>query len=166
MKKTIITAAVLATTLPITSTLAANKVNNVGCGLGSVLFKGYEGLIPQVLAATTNGTFGNQTFGITSGTLGCAKDNGVVSLPSGVAQFTGDNLDKLARDMATGNGETLNSLATLMEVDAQDKPVFFSATKTHFAHIFPTEEVTAEEVLINLNQVLTANPVLKRYSFS
>ena len=38
--------------------------NNVGCGLGTKLFDGDSGLAPQVLAATTNGTLGNQTFGI------------------------------------------------------------------------------------------------------
>src|SRR5205823_3826374 len=36
-----------------------------GCGLGSMLFGDQKGMI-QILAATTNGTFGSQTFGITS----------------------------------------------------------------------------------------------------
>ncbi|RKZ79482.1 MAG: hypothetical protein DRR19_24915 [Candidatus Parabeggiatoa sp. nov. 1] len=162
MKKLILKATVLATVLPVTSALA---VNNVGCGLGSMLFEGQSGLVPQVLAVTTNGTFGNQTFGITSGTLGCSQ-HGVVSVPAKVAEFTGDNLDKLARDMAAGTGELLNSLAVLMEVDTQHKPAFFNATHTHFAQIFPTENVTAEDVLVNLNKVLTADPILKRYSFS
>jgi hypothetical protein len=162
MKKIILKTAVLATTLPVTSALAAN---NVGCGLGSVIFEGQSGLVPQVLAVTTNGTFGNQTFGITSGTLGCSQ-HGVVSVPAKVAQFTGDNLDKLARDMAAGTGEILSSLATLMEVETQDKPAFFKTTQNHFAQIFPNENVTAEDVLVNLNKVLTADPILKRYSFS
>ncbi|HEY8553803.1 MAG TPA: DUF3015 family protein [Burkholderiales bacterium] len=52
--------------------------NNVGsCGWGSKLFDGQRGVVPQVLAATTNGTFGSQTFGISSGTSGCTQD-GVV----------------------------------------------------------------------------------------
>ena len=38
---------------------------DVGCGLGSMLWAGQSGLVPKILAATTNGTFGNQTFGIT-----------------------------------------------------------------------------------------------------
>ena len=42
-----------------------------GCGLGATVFEGQSGLFPNVLAATTNGTFGNQTFGLTSGTSGC-----------------------------------------------------------------------------------------------
>ena len=46
---------------------------NYGCGLGSMAFEGNDGLISQVSAATTNGTSGNQTFGITSGTSNCTQ---------------------------------------------------------------------------------------------
>src|SRR5262245_22752963 len=46
-----------------------------GCGLGSVFFGSKPGFI-QVLAATTNGTSGNQTFGITSGTSNCDTGSG------------------------------------------------------------------------------------------
>ena len=51
---------------------------DVGCGLGSMLWAGQSGVVPKILAATTNGTSGNQTFGITTGTLGCQAD-GVIS---------------------------------------------------------------------------------------
>ena len=49
----------------------AGSQNDAGCGVGNLIFKDNNSVAPQVLAATTNGTFGNQTFGITSGTLGC-----------------------------------------------------------------------------------------------
>ncbi|MEK8015505.1 MAG: DUF3015 family protein [Candidatus Parabeggiatoa sp.] len=165
MKKIILTAVAMAA-LPIASVIAAP--NNVGCGLGSMIWEGQSGVIPQILAVTTNHTIlANQVFGISSGTLGCAR-NGVVSLPMPhrIAQFTGDNLEKLARDMAVGDGESLNSLATLWEVETQDKPAFFKATQTHFAQIFPNENVTSKDVLLSLNNVLAADPALKRYNFS
>ena len=57
--------------------------SSAGCGAGSILFEGQKGPVPQILAVTTNGSFGNQTFGITSGTLGCEKD-GVVRSPTKV----------------------------------------------------------------------------------
>src|SRR3954464_7446787 len=41
-----------------------------GCGLGSLVFGDQKGAI-QILAATTNTTFGTQTFGITTGTSNC-----------------------------------------------------------------------------------------------
>ncbi len=65
MKKLIIVA-LLASPL---AAFAAGE-NNVGCGLGSAIWAGQKGIAPQILAATTNGTSANQTFGITSGTLG------------------------------------------------------------------------------------------------
>lgn len=43
-----------------------------GCGLGSLVM-GKDG--GQILAATTNGTFYSQLFGITSETLNCVDDN-------------------------------------------------------------------------------------------
>ena len=41
-----------------------------GCGLGSILFGAKPGKI-QILSGTTNGIYGNQTFGISSGTSNC-----------------------------------------------------------------------------------------------
>ncbi|MCB9072358.1 MAG: DUF3015 family protein [Bdellovibrionaceae bacterium] len=41
-----------------------------GCGLGSVLFGAKPGGV-QILAYTTNGSAGNQLFGITFGSLNC-----------------------------------------------------------------------------------------------
>ena len=163
MKKfVLVTAALVA--LPVASVLAQN---NVGCGVGTMVWNGQSGIGPQVLAVTTNGTFGNQTLGITFGTLGCAKD-GVVSLPvpHQISLFTDENLDKLARDMAVGGGETINSLATLMEITPQDKPLFFQTVKTHFTQLFPNENVTSKDMLVSLNNVLVADPILKRYSYS
>src|SRR5690348_11977029 len=42
-----------------------------GCGLGSLVFGPNDAPVAQVLAATTNGTFASQTFGISSGTSNC-----------------------------------------------------------------------------------------------
>ena len=50
--------------------MMANAHDSTGCGLGSMAWRGQKGVVPQVLAATTNGFFGTQTFGISSGTSG------------------------------------------------------------------------------------------------
>lgn len=55
----------------------AQAVDSTGCGLGSMAWRGQRGIGPQVLAATTNGSFGTQTFGITFGTSGCDPDGRV-----------------------------------------------------------------------------------------
>src|SRR5918995_5025350 len=94
--------------------------NSTGCGLGTIVFEGQKGVAPQVLAVTTNGTSGNQTFGITSGTLGCTQE-GVVRPPTKVRMLLMSSLDNLAVDMARADGETLDSLASLLSVEGRDR---------------------------------------------
>jgi Protein of unknown function (DUF3015) len=56
---------------------AGNPDNGPGCGLEKLAWMDYgsqKQIAPQVMMATTNGTFGSQTFGISSGTSGCAND--------------------------------------------------------------------------------------------
>ncbi len=137
--------------------------NNVGCGWGSMVFDGKKGVAEQVLAATTNGTFGNQTFGITSGTAGCARD-GVVQKYAAADAFTGANMEKLARDMSVGQGEALETMADLMGIAEEHKPAFFKSSKDNFAKIFSSENVTSEEVLTALNDVMASDKVLSQYA--
>jgi hypothetical protein len=119
-------------------------------------------MIPQVLAVTTNGSLGNQTFGITSGTLGCTK-NGLVKSPSEVRMLVVSSLDNLARDVARGEGETLKSLATAMKVEDSDQGAMFTALQGNFTRIFSSENVTADEVIVSINAVMEEDAVLARY---
>ena len=158
MKKELLVAAVFA--IGSTSAMA----DNVGeCGWGSKVFDGQSGIAPQVLAVTTNGTFGNQTFGITSGTSGCTQD-GTVSSTWQTAMFIDGNKNALARDTAAGQGETLDALAQLIGVDAQDKDAFARLTQENFARIFPSSEVTAAEIQVSLREVVAANAELAKYA--
>jgi hypothetical protein len=159
MKK-LITVLSLVVALP-TAALAAND-NVGGCGVGSLIFKGQSGVGPQVLAVTTNGSFGNQTFGISTGTLGCSQD-GVVHSNMKAAMFIDSNKDKLARDMSVGSGETLAALAHLLGVESQDQVAFNRLTKDNMARIFTTESVATEQVIVALREVLAADATLSRY---
>lgn len=140
--------------------------NNIGsCGWGGKLFDGQRGIAPQVLGATTNGTFGNQTFGISSGTSGCTQD-GVVKSNWKTAMFIDGNKTKLARDMSMGSGESLESLAKLIGIQDQHKAAFFQATKDNFSNIFASDNVTTDQVMASLKQVLASNSELAAYSNS
>jgi len=130
-----------------------------GCGLGYMLFQGQRGLIPQVLAATTNGTFGNQTFGMTTGTSGCSQD-GIVSREHETALYAQATIENLSQEMAQGQGEHLSSLASLMGVPSDLQPVFFQLTQEHYATLFPREQNDAIEMLTALRSLLAADPVL------
>jgi hypothetical protein len=146
-----------------TGVMAAGENNTGTCGWGAKLFDGQRGIAPQVLAATTNGTSGNQTFGITSGTSGCTQD-GVVKSNWKTAMFIDGNKEKLARDMSTGSGEALESLAKLIGIQDQHKAAFFKATKDNFARIFASDNVTTDQVVVSLKQVLAADSELVQYS--
>ena len=148
--------------LPATA-MAAGE-NNIGsCGWGSKVFQGQRGIAPQVLGATTNGTSGNQTFAITSGTSGCTQD-GAVSSTWKTAMFIDGNKDKLAQDMSKGSGESLQSLAQLIGIKDADKAAFYRATKENFAQIFGSEQASADQIAAGLKQVLAADSSLAQYS--
>jgi hypothetical protein len=158
MKKLYVVASVLAL-VP-----AAAMADNVGqCGWGSKVFDGQSGMVPQVLAVTTNGTFGNQTFGITSGTSGCTQD-GKVSSSWKTSLFIDGNKGALARDMSVGGGETLESLAHLLGIEGQDRVAFGRIAKDNVARIFPSSNVTSQQVAMNLRDVLAGDAQLARYT--
>ena len=145
MKKLLFAMLLLSVAAPV---LAGQGASNTGCGLGTVLW-GNESdgsVISQSLQATTNGTFGNQTFGITSGTLGCDQPANLIKNDRLLA-FTADNLDLLARDIAAGQGETLATVAELLEVPSAERPAFSVALQSNFEKIFVTGTETAGVVL-------------------
>jgi hypothetical protein len=165
MKKLAFGSALAAALAVSTAYAAGQPPNNIGCGLGSIAFEGQSGVAPQVLGATTNGTSGNQTFGISSGTSGCAK-GGEVQRPDKVAMFIGPNINRLAQDMSRGEGETLASLAEVVGVAEPDRPAFYQAMQRNFARIMPSENVTVGEVLASMNAVMSEDKVLSRYVVS
>lgn len=158
MKKTL---ALIATALVVPAFASADNVG--GCGWGTKLFDGQGGIAPQVLAITTNGTSGNQTFAITSGTSGCTQD-GVVRTNWKTAAFIDQNMNKLARDMSRGEGESVDALATLVGVKAEDKEIFASVLQKNFGSIFASDSVDSEAVRANLHEVLARDGRLAVYA--
>lgn len=150
----------LALALTLAGTASADKY--IGCGYGSQIFEGKDTLMFQVLGATINGCSGNQTFGLSSNTLGC-KSNQVITADHRVNMFAGANLDRLAREMASGEGEALESLAVLLKIEQSDRAAFYRLTQQNFGTIFPTDEVTAGEMLENLGTAMVQDAVLARY---
>jgi hypothetical protein len=140
MKKIII-ATLAVTTLTISAYAERNL--NTGCGLGSMLIENQNTVAKQVVAATSNGLSGNQTFGITTGTMGCDKP--VLLVSNEVETFVADNMDNLATDIAAGQGETLETLATMLNVS--DKKAFESKLKANFDKIYTSENVTSAKVI-------------------
>ncbi len=131
-----------------------------GCGLGTaVVFKDANEWHEHVLAATTNGTSGNQTFGMTSGTLGCEAANGPLA---GVQTFMDNNMDQLAMDVAKGQGETLAALAEIIGVEAADQTSFNTKLQASFDTMF-SAEATSETAYQAMKESMQSDLVLKKY---
>ncbi len=152
-------AAVVAASLP---ALAQNTADSSGCGLGTTLFEGQQGVGPQVLAVTTNGTSGNGTFGITFGTLGCNSD-GIVASPAKVRMIAVSSLDSLSAEIAQGEGETLEAIAVVYGVGEADRAHFNAAMKENFDVVFPSANASAEDVVSGMLAVMSADPILAKY---
>ena len=149
----------LAAVLAVGST-ATFADNDVGCGIGSQIWAGQSGKVAKILAGTTNGLFANQLFGITFGTLGCS---GTGTVTAQAVTFTNENAEALARDMAVGEGESLNVLAELLNIQSEDKARFFEVSKQNFAKIYSAENQDALQVLASLQAVMATDSVLKAY---
>jgi hypothetical protein len=160
MKKLLLVAAFLL--LPVGAAFADP---DIGCGPGTVIWQGSKGLLPKVLGATTNGSFGLQTFGISFGTFGC-HTGGTVTANARLRMFAGANLDRLAREMAVGEGEVLATFAHLKGIAPADQPAFYAFSKTHFAEIFAGDDVTEYDVLGSLDRLLSSDTQLAVYAKS
>ena len=82
-----------------------------GCGLGSLVVSN-KTWNAQTTAHTTNGT-GTQTFGITSGTSNCTPDEQKSAARIRAEIFVSTNLNDLEKDIARGQGPTLQALGNL-----------------------------------------------------
>lgn len=126
----------------------AMAVDSTGCGLGSMAWRGQSGMAPQILAVTTNGLFSNQTFGITFGTSGCDPNGRITGgTQRMVLAFMENNMEQYALDAARGEGETIETLAGIMNVDSAK---LGQISKQNFAVIFPSENADAVDVTIAL----------------
>ncbi|MFM6930235.1 MAG: DUF3015 family protein [Bdellovibrio sp.] len=142
--------------LTIIGAASVASAGDAGCGLGSMILKSNSKL-QQVLAATTNGTFGSQTFGITSGTSNCSASSLVMNEKE-IQYFAEANQTDLTREMAQGNGEKLSTLAALYGCNGNQKANFAKMTQSSYSKIVDHKNISATQMVQNLNtQVASSN---------
>jgi len=146
MKKTfkLVLASVAAVTLSAPVAISASGYGAAGCGLGAVVFGSKPGMI-QVLAATTNGTFYSQTFGITTGTSECG--GGVVKVQAEQKVYAYNNFGQLQKEIAQGKGERLQTLAYLMGCDANAVEGFGATAQKNYSQIFGDKNADTDLML-------------------
>lgn len=101
----------------------------------------------QVLAATTNGTSGSQTFGISSGTSNCGSSG---KTPT---QFIEVNKSALTNEAARGNGETLTALSEIY--GCKESSEFSKVLKSNFKNVFQNTE--SEEINKSIKKTIKEN---------
>ena len=152
--------------LPVTPLFAdASYGDGPGCGLGGEIFKGNKAILHQVLAATTNGSFGLQTFGLSTGTIGCTN-NGKFASNEHATMFANLNFDNLSQEMAQGGGEHLASLATLLGVPAEQQPAFFALTQEKYTTLVQSGETTPAAMLKALHEAMAEQPMFAKVSMA
>ncbi|MCF6339876.1 MAG: DUF3015 domain-containing protein [Sulfurimonas sp.] len=125
--------------------MAANT--QTGCGLGAEVIKSPDSAVLYALQATTNGTSGNQTFGITSGTSGCEKTKFVMN--ERAQEFVASNMDQLSKEIAIGHGESIDTLAELLDI--ADKVTFSASLQENYNSIYTSKDVKMSNVLDNIS---------------
>jgi hypothetical protein len=165
-KKLLFHAIVLVIAFPPIVLAAGNPDTGPGCGLGKLAWQDYKGqkeIAPQVMMATTNGTFGSQTFGLSFGTSGCIN-NGVIMKDMKAQAFTETMFANLSKDMARGGGEHLTSLATLLGVPAQQQPAFFEMAQERYAELVESGEQSPVALMTAIHNAMAEHPVLAQLS--
>jgi len=159
MKKLIMIGALVLSLVSFSGSAFAAGYGDAGCGLGSIVFGNEQGGV-QVLAATLNGT-GIQTFGITTGTSNC-NPAGLVKLEKEREEFAEKNYPTLVKEMAMGEGENLDTLASLYGCSQNSHADFGSLVQENFSTIVKSESTTSQEMLSSLQSEISGHAVLSK----
>jgi hypothetical protein len=141
-----------------------NPDTGPGCGLGKLAWadlKRQKDIAPQVLMATTNGTFGSQTFGISFGTSGCTND-GKVWAEHKTEHFVAATIDNLTEDMARGQGEHLAALALLLSVPPDHQQTFYALAQERYMEFMSRGETSPNALIKALGEAIAGYPVVAK----
>jgi hypothetical protein len=156
MKKTIFAVVLLGAS----ASALAEAPGGPDCGWGNMLLDGSSGLGSHLVASLTNGSTGNATFGMTTGTNGCSTDG---TLTYGGDSLIGAVMDEFGEDVARGDGEALTAVAVSMGIAEEDRALFKSVMHENFATLFPSENVTAQEVTASIVSLMRSDARLAKY---
>ncbi len=146
--------------------LSASSVANAGaaggdnCGWGNALFEGQSGKASHIFAGIFNFTSYNNLFGMSSGTNGCDS--------SGTLSYSGKSMvssimNEFSEDVARGDGDAMDTVALIYGVEKQDRATFAKVMHENFTTLFPSEDVTADEMMASIEEVMKTDTTLNKY---
>jgi hypothetical protein len=157
MRRLVLIAALLVSTTALAAESGikgSGAYGTAGCGLGSMAFGSQPGGI-QILAATTNGLFCTQLFGITTGTSNCG---GGAMAANGTRNFVEANREALAKDMSRGQGETIGALTWM--AGCSNSHAVGAALQSRYSSIIPSEKASSQEIADKLLETLKTDKTL------
>ncbi|MFZ5757344.1 MAG: DUF3015 domain-containing protein [Pseudomonadota bacterium] len=159
MKK-ILLAAVL---VGASSTAMAEAPGGPGCGWGNMILEGKSGLPVHLLATITNGTTGNATFGMTTGTNGCSTSGKLTYSGKSLVMAPG-MMDEIAANAAVGQGDALTALAVVLGIQPEDRAAFSKLAHENFTTLFPSADVTSGDFVAVLFDLMKQDAQLSKYA--
>jgi hypothetical protein len=102
-----------------------------GCGIGAVLM-GADGI--QVLASTTNGSFG-QSYSVTTGSSNCVE-MGAAAARHQQEQFMFSNLSSLRKEVSQGDGPSITAFADTLGCSQEVRPEVAKTMQNAYSDIF------------------------------
>jgi len=63
-----------------------------------------------------------------------------------------------------GHGDALDAVALTLGIEADDRPTFARVAHENFNALFPTENVSAEELMASINTMMMQHSELAKYS--
>lgn len=156
MKRVALTGIALAVLLA----AGARESRAADCAVGGFVVNRRTGIIEQLLAFTTNGTFFITYAGaITTGTSGCSN-SGIIKREYEQQVFVAANYDALSEDVARGHGENLAAMSALLGCPAVLSGEVGRVAQAHFGQIVAAGADRTPALLAALKDALRVHPAL------
>ncbi len=162
MKKYLLGSAVLFTLVAFSGTAIAAGYGDAGCGPGSLVI-GTKRDGGQLLAATTNGMgYGSShSTAVTFGTSNCGADK-LTRTQQERETFANINYNSLVKEMAAGQGENLETLASMYGCSQDSYGDFGTVAQENFSTIVKDQNTSTKDMLGSLEQQISGHSVLSK----
>ena len=160
MKKLVMGVFILAQAL----VLAWPNIAGAACGIGSTIWEGNNGTLPWLAALTTD-IFTFKGISTTFEIGGCTEKDNIFKRAASekVRYYASNNFDRLAVDVARGQGEHLQAFTHLLRIVEKDQGDFTTLAQRNFDVLLAHDTVTADEFLTKLFSLMAEHETLSRY---
>ena len=162
--KSVVASMLVAMMIAVGSPVLAAGYGAAGCGPGSMIFK-QNTKSEQLMSWGTNFAISVllipsiQPSAISTGVSNCGGSKAAV-LAQEDERFVARNFDNLAKEMAVGRGESLDTLAGLLGCPVEQRSSFAAFTQKNYVFLFRSEETMPQEMLTTLKNELSNDQVM------